>query len=120
MLGRLVGIPLASEGMVALAGRARRSQDAIRRRAVPVVLVGLIAFFFLGAAAGMWKAKYWAVLGFQALLGITLVLCSLSLIRASNLLGFLIPTVIIVFGGWLFWKLIRAMARIQMPERPGS
>jgi hypothetical protein len=68
----------------------------------------------------MWKAKYWAVLGFQALLGITLVLCSLSLIRASNLLGFLIPTVIIVFGGWLFWKLIRAMARIQMPERPGS
>jgi hypothetical protein len=20
-------------------------------------------------------------------------------------------------GGWLFWKLIRAMARIQMPER---
>ena len=80
----------------------------------------LFAALMLIAAAGMWKAKYWAVLGFQALLGITLVLCSLSLIRASNLLGFLIPTVIIIFGGWLFWKLIRAMARIQMPERPGS
>jgi hypothetical protein len=23
-------------------------------------------------------------------------------------------------AGWLFWKLIRTMARIQMPERPSA
>ena len=27
-------------------------------------------------------------------------------------------TVLIVAGGWLFWKLVGVLARIQMPERP--
>lgn len=80
----------------------------------------LFAVLMLGAAGGMWKAKYWAVLGFQAMLGITLVVCLLSLIRAATWQGLLIPTTIIVLGGWLFWKLIRAMARIQMPQRPSA
>jgi len=80
----------------------------------------LFAGLMLAAAGGMWKAKYWAVLGFQALLGITLVVCLLSLIRAATWQGFAVPIAILVLGGWLFWKLIRAMARIQMPKRPGS
>lgn len=80
----------------------------------------LFAFLMLAAAGGMWRAKYWAVLGFQALLGITLVISALSLVRASNLLGFLLPIVILAAGGTLFWKLIRAMARIQLPARPGD
>lgn len=80
----------------------------------------LFAFLMLVGAAGMWKARYWAVLGFQALLGITLVISALSLVRASNLLGFLLPLVILAAGGTLFWKLIRAMARIQLPPRPGE
>jgi len=77
----------------------------------------LFAFLMLAAAAGMWRARYWAVLGFQALLGITLVISALSLVRASNLLGFLLPIMILGAGGTLFWKLIRAMARIQLPTR---
>lgn len=76
----------------------------------------LFAFLMLCAAAGMWRSRYWAVLGFQALLGITLVISALSLVRASNLLGFLLPIVILAGGGTLFWKLIRAMARIQLPS----
>jgi hypothetical protein len=30
--------------------------------------------------------------------------------------------IVVLIGllGWLFWKLIRALARIQMPERPGA
>lgn len=80
----------------------------------------LFAVLMLAAAAGMWRAKYWAVLGFQALLGISIAVASLSLLRAATLQGVLIPLAIIVPGGWLFWKLIRAMARIQMPERPGE
>jgi hypothetical protein len=69
----------------------------------------------LAAAGGMWKCKYWAVMGFQAILGLSVVICMLSLIRAATWQGFLIPTTFIVLGGWLFWKLIRAMARIQIP-----
>jgi hypothetical protein len=69
------------------------------------------------AAAGMWKAKYWAVLGFQALLAITIIFAALSLIVASSVLGVVVPVVIVVLGGWLFWKLVRALARLQMPAR---
>ena len=65
----------------------------------------------------MWKAKYWAVIGFQALLGITLVIAGLSLPLASNLLAVVLCLSVLVFGGWLFWKLVRALARLQMPAR---
>jgi hypothetical protein len=73
----------------------------------------------LVAAAGMWKAKYWAVLGFQALLGIQVVFTGLAgifAIAGADLIG--VPLLIaMVLGGWLFWKLVRALARLQMPER---
>jgi hypothetical protein len=69
------------------------------------------------AAGGMWKAKYWAVLGFQALLAITIIFSALSLIVASNAIAVIVPVVIVVLGGWLFWKLVRALARLQMPVR---
>jgi hypothetical protein len=72
---------------------------------------------FLVAAWGMWRVRYWAVLGFEALLAFQLVIAALSLMVASNWWAALLCVALIVFGGWLFWKLIRAMARIQMPER---
>jgi hypothetical protein len=67
-------------------------------------------------AGGMWRLRYWAVLGFEALLAIILVLFTLLLTRASNLLGFLIPIVVVSGGGFLFYKLIRSLSRIQMPK----
>lgn len=79
----------------------------------------LTAIFAL-AAWGMWNVRYWAVLGFEALLAFQLVIASLSLAVASNWWAALLCVALIGFGGWLFWKLIRAMARIQMPDRPGS
>ena len=39
----------------------------------------------LAAAFGMWRMRYWAVLGFEVLLGITLVFAGLSLLVPSNL-----------------------------------
>ena len=62
---------------------------------------GAIAFavLMLVDAWGMWNLRYWAVLGFQALLAVLLCL------------------VIIVPGSWLFWKLVRVLARLQMPQR---
>jgi hypothetical protein len=39
---------------------------------------------------------------------------------ASNLRGALLSLAVIAVAGPLFWFLIRAMARIQMPERPGA
>jgi hypothetical protein len=80
---------------------------------------GVIAFaaIMFAAAYGMYRARYWAVLGFQALLAVTVVIAALSLLVASNVAAVLLCLAIVGLGGLLFWKLIRAMARIQMPSR---
>jgi hypothetical protein len=77
----------------------------------------LIAAVLLVAAWGMWNARYWAVLGFEAFLAFLVLVASLALMVASNVWAVIQCVAVIGFGGWLFWKLIRAMARIQMPER---
>jgi hypothetical protein len=71
-------------------------------------------------AVGMWRAKYWAVLGMQTLLAITIVICSLALVTATSVVAALILVVMLAAAGTLFWFLVKAMARIQMPERPGA
>jgi hypothetical protein len=69
------------------------------------------------AAIGMWRVKYWAVLGFQVLLGITVLLAFLALLRAGNAWALLLVLAVIAVCSAQFWFLIRAMARIQMPQR---
>jgi hypothetical protein len=69
-------------------------------------------------AYGMWRAKYWAVLGMEALLGLVIIIFALLLATAENLQAVLISVAVIGASGWLFWKLVKAMARIQMPKRP--
>ncbi|HYV15770.1 MAG TPA: hypothetical protein VE972_07095 [Conexibacter sp.] len=78
------------------------------------VLLGVV---LLMAAVGMWRVRYWAVLGFQTLLAVTCVIASLSLFLASNVTGAVRAVLVIGSSGTLFWKLVGAMARIQMPER---
>ena len=81
--------------------------------------LALFSVVMFVAAAGMWKAQYWAVLGFEFFLGLTLVFAAVSLMFASNVWGVVYSLVILAGAGVLFWKLVRAMARIQMPRRPG-
>ena len=69
------------------------------------------------AAVGMWRTQYWAVLGFEMLLGIALVGTAISLLRASNLAAVALCFGIFAVCGPLFWFLILAMARLQMPTR---
>ena len=80
---------------------------------------GAIAFaaLMLVAAWGMWELRYRAVLGFQALLAVTIIIAALSLAVASNLVAVVLCLAIIVPGSWLFWKLVRVLARLQMPQR---
>jgi hypothetical protein len=80
---------------------------------------GAISFavIMLIAAWGMWTLRYWAVLGFQALLAVTIVIAALSLAVASNLTAVVLCLVIVLPGSWLFWKLVRVLARLQMPQR---
>jgi hypothetical protein len=81
---------------------------------------GIVVFsiVMLACSIGMWRLWYQAVLAFMVLLAIIVVLFSLFLVEASNLLGFLVPPIFIVGGGYLFWKLVRVLSRLQMPARP--
>lgn len=82
---------------------------------------GILIFTALmcACAIGLWRMWYGAVLGFMALLAIIGTLFSLYLVEASNLLGFIVAPVIVVIAGYLFFKLVRVLSRIQMPQRPG-
>jgi hypothetical protein len=75
------------------------------------------AVLMLVAAWGMWRARYWAVLGMQAILALLIVIVALTALKASNVAAVLVVIAIIVPAGTLFWKLVKAMARLQMPER---
>jgi hypothetical protein len=83
---------------------------------------GVIVFAALmfACAIGLWRLWYGAVLAFMALLAIITMLFALLLIEASNLLGFLVPPVVIASAGYLFYKLVRVLGRIQMPSHPGG
>jgi hypothetical protein len=80
-----------------------------------IVFAGLM----FACAWGMWRRHYQALLGFLALLGITIVGFGLALITASSLLGLAIGLVGVSLGGWLFFKLVRVLSRLQMPRYPG-
>jgi hypothetical protein len=85
-------------------------------------VVGILLFtgIMLAAAWGAWNVRYWAVLGIQALLGLTVVIFSLLAIKAENIGALAIALVFIAGAGTLFWFLVKCMARIQMPQRPGA
>jgi uncharacterized membrane protein (DUF2068 family) len=98
----LAGVRLKSSGVHASAGQT-------------------IAFAVLMmiCAAGMWWMRYWAVLGFMALLAILVVFAIGALIKASSIVGLVIALAIVAVGGYLFFKLVRVLSRIQMPKYPG-
>jgi hypothetical protein len=68
-------------------------------------------------AWGMWKARYWAALGFQMLLVLFLLAAVAGLVSATTLLQFVGTTLLIALCGTLFYFMVKAMARIQMPHR---
>ncbi len=82
---------------------------------------GVIVFsvLMLVCAVGMWQLRYWAVLGFQAILAFVILFFSLLGLRAANLLAVVASVVVVGGAGWLFYKLVRVLSRIQMPQYPG-
>ena len=81
------------------------------------IATGAVAILLTAMAWGMWRTRYWAVLGFQAFLALTLLSATLGLIQVSTALEAVGTGLVIAIAGILFYLMIRAMARIQMPER---
>jgi hypothetical protein len=67
-------------------------------------------------AVGMFRQRYWAVVGFEALLVFQMLVCTLALVLASTVYAALACAAALGLGGWLFWKLIRVMGRIQAAQ----
>ena len=77
----------------------------------PAVIMGMMAW-------GMWHARYWAVLGFQLLLVIVLFSAFFGLVVGASSVAQVVGTLALLAGaGTLFYFMVKAMARIQMPTR---
>ena len=116
-VGAIVAGLLAAANLTAvIAGwdGAAGTDDRARAIAGSLLVTGLLCV----VAWGMWRAKYWAVLGMQTLLALTLIAAALGLVTAENAGAMLVLVAIIAGAGALFWFMVKAMARIQMPERP--
>jgi hypothetical protein len=118
-IGAIVAGVLAVANVIAMIAGYNPGEDTLSpgSRLTGGILVALVLGY---VAYGMWRARYGAVLGMQTLLALTIVFSALSLMQAVNWWAFILVSLILICSGTLFWFLIKAMARLQMPERPGS
>jgi hypothetical protein len=108
-IGALVATVGALSNLVALAFDPDQAGALI----LGALIAGLVAY-------GMWRARYWGVLGMQTILGFTIVGAALALVFANSVVHAALAALIVAAAGTLFWFLVKAMARIQMPDRPGA
>ncbi|HSK49255.1 MAG TPA: hypothetical protein VK889_02045 [Solirubrobacterales bacterium] len=95
-----------------LAGvEADGKRPEIPQVAGPTLILGVMAY-------GMWRARYWAVLGFQLVL-VFLIFAGVSglAVSASTVSEFIGTGLLLAIAGTFFFFMVKAMARIQMPER---
>lgn len=85
----------------------------------PAPLIAIAAALWL-MTYGLWKARYWAVLGLQMLLLLVIISSALGLVQVSTIPQVIASLTLLGGAGTLFYFTIRAMARIQMPDRPGD
>jgi hypothetical protein len=113
-VGAVAAAILGLANLIALV--ARYDPDEPNKTILSVMGVVIMAV----VAAGMWRARYWAVLGMQTILALAIVGGCIALLGADNAVAVLLIAAIVIPSGVLFWFLVKAMARIQMPERPGG
>jgi hypothetical protein len=77
----------------------------------PALLMGVMAW-------GMWRARYWAVLGFQLVLVFLIFSAVFGLaVQAASVAQFAVTLGLLAVAGTFFFFMVKAMARIQMPTR---
>jgi hypothetical protein len=118
-VGAIVAAGLALANLIALVF-GYNSGDETLSPGTEVSGTLLVTGVLVIVAYGMWRARYWAVLGLQTLLALTMIAAALALLTAVSAWAVVLVTLILLSSGTLFWFLVKAMARIQMPERPGS
>ena len=114
---RALLIAVAVAALLAIGIAVGVASDHDLRRHGGSVPGGIFLVLVLAALAwGMYRRRYWAVLGFEGLLAFQILVTSLALVVASTILAATLCLLSIGLGGWLFWKLVRVMGRIQAGE----
>lgn len=115
----VVTIGAAIAGLIALsilagylAGvKVEGDKPRIAQVLAPALLMGVMSW-------GMWRARYWAVLGFQLLLVFLIFSAVFGLaVQASTVGEFAATFGLLAVTGAFFYFMVKAMARIQMPSR---
>ena len=84
---------------------------------LPIIVFGAVLW---AMTIGMWRARYWAVLGFQTVLLLVMLASAFGLVVVGSVLQAVGTTLLLAGSATLFYFMIRAMARIQMPSSPGG
>jgi hypothetical protein len=109
ILTALVAISIVAAFAAGLKVNGR--DPAFSTAAAPALIMGVLAW-------GMWKARYWAVMCFQVVLVILIFTAVYRLLVIATSVGdFAVTLLLLAVSGTLFWLMVKAMARIQMPER---
>jgi hypothetical protein len=76
-----------------------------------------LAGILVTLGVGMYRRRYLAVLAFEALLTFQIIVTSLALVIATSWVTAGLCVLAVGLAGWLFWKLVRIMGRIQAGEQ---
>jgi hypothetical protein len=111
-IGAVISTLIAASIVIAYVAGAEVDGDrpAAAQVIAPTLIMGMTAY-------GMWRARYWAVLGFQVILVFLILAASFGLLQAASVRQAIGNTVLLALAGSLFWFMVKALARIQMPRR---
>jgi hypothetical protein len=112
-IGAAVAALIAASVLIAYLAGAEVDGEKPRLAQVlaPALIMGVMAW-------GMWRARYWAVLGFQLLLVFLIFSAVFGLAVQASSAGQVAATLgLLAVSGSFFYFMVKAMARIQMPTR---
>ena len=108
----LAGLVALSIAIGYLAGvQVNGEKPKLAQVLAPALIMGVMSW-------GMWRARYWAVLGFQLILVFLIFGAVYGLmVEATTVAQFAGTLALLAVTGTLFVFMVKAMARIQMPQR---
>jgi hypothetical protein len=114
VVSAVLAIVFSVSAVLAIAGVDAGGRDI---KPVPIIFFGVVLW---AMTVGMWRARYWAVLGFQTVLLLVMLASAFGLVVVGSVFQAVGTTLLLLGSGTLFYFMIRAMARIQMPSSPGA
>jgi hypothetical protein len=112
-IGAIISALILASIVIGYLGGAKVNGEkpALAQVLAPCLLLGLMAY-------GMWRARYWAVLGFQLILVFLIFSAVYGLALQAATVGQVLATLgLLAVTGTFFYFMVKAMARIQMPTR---